>query len=575
MRAVRTRSAAWAAALLAVAALLLPAAATAAARQESATPTPAAGVIESESRVEARARIDAVLGYTEAAEEGGTFVDSTVTDIQTVNPLLADEDVTISLTGLIFEGLTGIDPVTGQPAPIALADRWRIAPDRVTYTFDLNRDARWHDGVDLTADDVVFSFDALADPALGSAYTGSFAVAVASYRAVDADTVEVVAREPLATFLYDISGLVVVPRHLWEGVPREAWAADPGSTGQDPARVVGTGPFTFVEWRQGDSVALARNDDYYGQVPHLERYLLRIWPDQTQAVNALLNGEIDATGLEPADVAAVEGVEGITVASYPSRAFSFYELNLDPAVTPLFQDVRVRQALLLAVDRQAIVDEIMLGYGVVAEGTQPPISYAYAPDRNSTRYPYDPERARQLLAEAGWTDSDGDGTVDKEGQAFAFELLHESGSPTTAQVVAYLQDAWAAVGVAATPRALEFAALIEAVTNPPTFEAALLAFAWDASFLQDAMFGCDQYEVGFNFMRYCNPRLDEINRQARREFDPERRAELLIEASNLINDDVPVGILFFRESIVAFSDRLQNYRPGPWGVELAYVWMAA
>jgi len=544
---------------------------------QEATPgaSPVAGgeVIQSLTREQMRAQIDESLEYSEAATQGGTFVDATVSDIRSLNPFLAEDEITLGIASLLFEGLTGGDPVTGQPAPIGLADRWEIAADRVTYTYFLNKDVKWHDGVDFTAEDVQFSYDALADPATGSAYTGAFLSAVASYRVVDADTFEVVAKEPLASFLYDTQGLYIVPKHIWESVPHDQWAADPASTGQDPSRIIGTGPFKFQEWQQGESVTLVRNDDYYGKVPYIDEYVLRIWPDQQQAVNALINGEIDAAGLEAQDVATVEGVEGVSVATYPSRSFTFYEFNLDPAITTLFQEVLVRQAMMYALDRESMVNDILLGYGEVAQGTQPLISYAYAPERNSLRYNYDPERARQLLAEAGWADSNGDGTIDKDGQELAFEFLHPSGSPTTDQLAAYMQDAWSQVGIGATPRALEFSALVEVLTVSHAFDLVILGFGWDASFIQSAMFDCDQYGVGFNDMRYCNPRIDELNAQARREFDPERRADLLIEVSNIVNEEQPVSVLYFRESIVAFSDRLRNYTPGPWGLEISYVWI--
>ena len=121
------------------------------------------------------------------------------------------------------------------------------------------------------------------------------------------------------------------------------------------------------------------------------------------------------------------------------------------------------------------------------------------------------------------------------------------------------------IGVEATPRALEFPALIEATTTNPDFEIALYGFSWDATFIQDAMFGCDQYQVGFNDMKYCNPELDEINDQAKRTFDEEARRELLIQASNIVNDEQPVGILLFSQGHAAYSDRLQNYIPSTWG----------
>jgi peptide/nickel transport system substrate-binding protein len=289
-----------------------------------------------------------------------------------------------------------------------------LPTDGRTYTFHLNQDAKWHDGTDITADDVQFSFDALANLEVGSSYTQSFLDSTESWRVIDEHTFEVVAREPLFTFLYDLVTWII-PRHIWENVPVADWRTDPGATGQDPSRVVGSGAWKFGEWLQGESITLNRNDDYFQKVPYLDSYVIRIWPDQTSVINALLNGELDSAGLEPGDVGPVEATEGLVVSIYPTRGFSFYGTNMDPEKTTLFLERPVRQALLHGLDRESIVNDIWLGYAEVAQGTQPVISYAYAPDQITTRYDYDPDRARALLAEAGWTDSDGDGLSIKMG----------------------------------------------------------------------------------------------------------------------------------------------------------------
>ncbi|MCC7022913.1 MAG: hypothetical protein IT338_08805 [Thermomicrobiales bacterium] len=534
--------------------------------------TPGSASVHSLTREEWTAQYVADLGLSEAATPGGTFIGANAGDIQTIQPLLADDQYSIDVVGLIYDQLVGTDPRTGQPAPNGLADSWEIAPDGRTYTFHLNRDARWQDGVDVTAADVQFSFDALANPDVGSSYTQSFLEATESWRAIDDDTFEVVAKEPLVTFLYDLVTWVI-PKHVWEGAPPKEWRTDPGATGQNPARVVGSGAFRFREWLPGERVTLDRNDDYSGKVPYLDSYTLLVWPDQTAIVNALLGGQVDAAILEPSDVATVESTEGLRVLTYPTADFTFYLTNLDPAKSPYFQDVRVRQALLYGLDRESIARDILLGYGEVAHGSQPVISYAYAPDRMTNTYDYDPEKAKALLAEAGWTDSDGDDIVDKEGQPLAFEILYRSGSPTEDQELAYMQDAWKAIGVHATPRALEFSALIGAITGDHDFDMAMLGFSWDASFIQDAMFGCDQYEGGFNVVKYCNPKVDELNVRAKRTFDEAARRELVIEATNLVNDDLPVAVLHFTKDNVGFSDRLQNYHPTTWGTDLTYVWV--
>jgi peptide/nickel transport system substrate-binding protein len=574
MRGYRPGSLGWLATVFMVATTLI---APWPALAQDATPATGGEPTRSLTREEFTAQVVEDVGYTEAETPGGTFIGSITSDIQSVFPLLAEEDASIAIANQVFESLVGSDIRTGQIAPTGLADYWEIAPDNRTYTFHLNPDATWHDGVDVTADDVQFSLDAIANPEAGSAYTGAFLDTVESWRTIDEHTVELVAVEPLYTFLFDIQAAWIVPKHIWESVPVAAWRTDPGATGADPSRVIGSGPFKFGEWRQGESITLNRNDAYHGKVPYIDSYVLRIWPDQTAVVNALLSGEVDAAELEPADISAVESTPGINVAHFPTTSFTYYEFNLDPEVTTLWQDQRVRQALLYGLDRESIVNDILLGYAEVAQGTQPVVSYAYAPDQIRTKYTYDPEKAKALLAEAGWTDTDGDGVVDKDGRALAFELLYPSGSPTRDQLVAYMQDAWGEIGVSASPRSLEFPALIEATTTNPTFEIALYGLQWDASFIQDQMFGCAQYQVGFNDMRYCNEELDAINAEAKRTFDEDARRKLLIQATNIVNDEQPVAVLHFSQDHVAFSDRLQNFAPGPWGgrlgVDLSYVWI--
>jgi peptide/nickel transport system substrate-binding protein len=301
---------------------------------------------------------------------------------------------------------------------------------------------------------------------------------------------------------------------------------------------------------------------------------LRIWPDQTAVVNALINGEVDAASLVPSDVETIEGTEGLQVANYPTRSFTFYATNLDETKSELFLDPAVRKALLVGLDREAITNDILLGNAIVAHGTQPVISYAYAPDRITTQYNYDPELAKQHLADAGWTDGDGDGIVEKDGQPLAFEMIYPSGTPTTEQIVAYMQDAWRGIGVDMTPRALEFPALVEIITGDRNFDIAMLGFSWDATFIQDAMFGCEQVPPGgFNMQSYCNEKVDELNAAAKRTFDEEARAELIIEATNVVNDDLPVAVMHFSRANIGYSDRLQNFEPSAWGVDLNYVWI--
>lgn len=521
----------------------------------------------------------AAFPMSEPAVEGGQVIWGNVSDLSTTNAMLGADDPTNPVLSLVFESLLSTSPIDGQPVP-GLADSWERAEDGVTYTFQLNPAATFHDGEPVTAEDVVFSLDTQLNPDTGSQYTSTVAAAVASYRAIDDHTIEIVSEGPRANFLFDLIA-PVMPKHIWESVPAGEWAADPGSTGQDPSRVVGSGPFKFVEWVQGDHVTLERNEDYWdtvaGKVPTIERFTMQVYPDETTMVQALRTGQIDwIDDAPPAEVEGLVAADGLTVTMFPTFDFGFYFMNMDPEKTPLFQDRPVREALFRALDRQAIVDNILLGLGEVAVGTQSLLSAAYAPDRIENRYEFDLDAARALLDEAGWVDGDGDGIREKDGVPLQFEMTYTEGVNTYEQLVPYMQQQWREIGVDMQPNPVPFPTLLDLVITTHDFQMALLGFNWVADPDQKAMFACDQYEGGFNAGRYCNPAYDELAYAADRELDAERRLEMLIEASQIVWEDLPVGIINFGQDASVNTTRMQNFHPNDYTAQvwsMPWVWL--
>jgi len=519
---------------------------------------------------EATAQTLAAFPMEEAASTGGKVImgELASSSLSTTNIILADNSPTIPVMALVFESLVGSSPVDGQYIP-GLADHWTIAEDGKTYTFFLREGVTWHDGTPFTADDVIFSMDAQANPETGSSYTSTFNNTVESYTKIDDLTVQLVAKAVMAQVVFLGSMYApVMAKHLWENVAPADWATDPGSTGEDASRVIGTGPLTFVELNTADAVArFAPYENYYDQKPVFEEFISQPWPDETSAIEALRAGQIDFyENVPPSDVESLQAEDSLDVALYDTYSFGFYGTNLDPEKTTLFQDVKTRQAMAYAIDRQSIVDNIQLGFAEVAQGSQPVLSIAYAPDQIKTHYNFDPEKAKQLLTDAGWADSDGDGVVELDGQKFEFEIMYGSGSATSDQIVAYIQEAWAAVGIKATPSAVDFSAvLVPAITENFNYQLAFLGFNWDATGDQSAMFSSDQYKTGFNFMKYSNPEVDTLNKKANETIDPDARREALIEAANLVNEDLPVLVISFRKDRTAYNTRIHNFYPNALG----------
>jgi len=543
----------------------------------AATPTASCEPFTSETSSQVRDEVNAAYPLEQPATTDSSYVTSATGDLQSINPFIVESDPSITVVSYIFDALVGGDPRTGQPTAGGVTDFYEIGADCVTYTFHLKKDKVWSDGSDLTADDVAFSFESMADESLASPYTGTFNDEVKDWTVIDPDTIQMTSNGVRADFLTSVGfSTSIIKKSLWENVPRTDWATDPGSTGQDPSRVVGTGPFKFDSWAQGQEIKLTRNDLFTPQPAYLKDITIRIFADHEAEFNAFLTGDLDDVGVESQQVTTIQDQpDQFKLIEYPDRTFTYYEFNLNPDTTVRFQDARVREAFMFALDRDSIVNDILLGHGVVANGPQPVISYAYAPDEMNTTYTYDPDKAKQLLADAGWTDTNGDGTVDKDGVEMAFDFLYPSGSAESDTLVAYMQDAWKAVGIAITPKALEFSALIEATTTTPTFEMALYGFSWDSTFFQDSMFGCEQYQVGFNDMKYCNPELDALFDQISATVDQQARIPLMIQYSNIVNDEQPIGVIDFSTTIRAENLRLHNSFPGPWGGPgIEYVWVS-
>jgi peptide/nickel transport system substrate-binding protein len=547
----------------------------------SGTPSAAGTVValpsllEPPTREEFQRQLLQACPMSQPASEGGTIILGESSDIGTVNGLLASDTSTFLITGAIFESLIGISPLDGRPVP-GLADSWDVSDDDLTYTFHLNKDAKWHDGVDFTANDVKFSFDAALDPNTGYFFRSIVNEAVKGYRAIDDDTFEITARDRFVTFLYEGPGAVaIMPQHIWGSVAPDSWSFDGGSTGQDPSRVVGTGPFKFKEWVQGDHVSIVRNDEYYDKSPYVDGLTMRVLPNSDASVIALKQGEIDMMEfVPPAQMESVLSTGGLNVDVYDFFNFTYYALNLDPAKTDLFQEKAVRQALFYSLDRESITRNIFFGYGEAAQGTQPPISPAYAPDRMTPTYPFDPAKAVELFKQAGWTDSDDDGVLDKDGEKLEFDFLYSGGEPVVDQIVTYLKEAWDDVGVKVELRSISGQALIDELESGD-FEVALLAVSLSPDGNQSALFSCEAAKSGLNFMDYCSERFDELDERQRREFDAAKRTELLIQQSQTVWEDQPVGPMRFGVARTGYSTRIHNFYPNAYGLlwSLPYIWL--
>ena len=521
------------------------------------------------------------FAFEAPAKTGGNIVYVETTDIATVNPLIPADVYSQFITGLFNDGLVGTSPIDGSWVP-GIADSWEVADDGVTYTFHLNPTVMWHDGKPFTADDVVFSFDSTIDEKSLSPRRADVLSVLKSHRKIDDHTVELVAKSPVATFLDKTVGEVaMVAKHLWESVPLKNWGADPGSTGANPSRVIGTGPFKFVEWVQNDHVTVVKNPDYWDKAHypvHIDKYIYRVIADPATAIQSLKTGESDITGIEPSQAEGLKKSNpDISLTVYDAIGFTFYCANQDTAKTDLFADVKVRQALMYGIDRDLIVDTILLGYGSRADGSQPVPSPAYKPDQIRTVYLYDISKAKQLLADAGWADIDGDGILDKGGKKFSFECEYPSGVAAYEQMLPYMQQAWKEIGIEMIPSVLPFTTLLDHATSS-NYLMTVLGFSLGVDPDQSWIYGTSAFSpAGFNLMHYSNPKYDALTPLQNAELDVAKRIEIIVEQANIVNDDLALGVMTFGKSIVGARPRVHNFFPNAYGTfwSVPFVWLEA
>ncbi|MCC6945547.1 MAG: peptide ABC transporter substrate-binding protein [Thermomicrobiales bacterium] len=537
------------------------------------------GGFQSMTRDEFTARLAEDYPFTtEEQTPGGTviFGISQSSSLTTLMPPFANNFPTQDFVLLVFDTLVGSYPAGGAEFTPALADSFEIAEDGRTYTFHLNPNAVFHDGTPVTSADVVFSLESLANPSTNSDYTGTFNLTVESWEAIDDHTVQIVSIDaiPQIVFFANVF-LYVIPKHIWEDLPVENWQTDPGATGQDPSRVVGSGPFKFAGIDEGLGIAtFVPNENYYDKAPVIEQFIFQTWPDDTAAVEALRSGDIDILDSPiPNDVASLAAQDNLEVALYPSYLYNYFGYNLDASKTTLFQERDVRQALIFALDRQAMLDTIYAGLGLIADGPQPVLSEAFEPGAFTPVYTYDPELAASMLDGAGWVVGS-DGVREKDGQKLAFEMIYGAGQVGD-QIAAAMQDYWRVIGVEMSPASGDFDTVyLPAITESFDFDVFLGAFNWTSpNGDQSAMFQSDMREAGFNSSLFQNAEYDELSAAANVELDPEKRRDLLIQASQIVHEEAPVGMLWFRDGRVGYNVRLKNFTPTANGRFWSMAWV--
>ena len=492
---------------------------------------------------------------------GGTYVESVGGYPQSLNPLLsfyndADRDV----AALIFSGLTRLS-MNGEVEP-DLATGWEIGGGGITYTFTLNRNVVWHDGYPVTAADVVFTTELLQDPD----YPGPSDVGEL-WRSVDVSqlndyTVRFVLKEPYAPFM-DYTTIGLLPEHLLHGTN----AADLARLdfNREP---VGTGPFhvTDVELGEGhiSAVTFKRFTRYYGRSSYLENIVLRFYPTPRAAFEAYQDGIVEGVARIPVDVLPDAFAEpNLRLFSAPTAEMSMIYFNELLTDTLPFGDATVRQALMYGLDRQRLIDDVLLGQAVLPQTPLIPGTWAYTTE-GVPEYIYDLQQAEDLMAQAGWRRNTVTETLRRsDGTPLAFTLVASS-DPLDKAVAEDVSAQWARLGVSVTVETVPGAALT-GVLDSRSYQAALarLVIPGDPDpypFWHETQALAGQ---GQNYAGFKNRRISELVEQARMTVRRDERLELYREFQQLFMQELPALPLYVPVYTYGMDERVNGGQIGP------------
>jgi peptide/nickel transport system substrate-binding protein len=497
-------------------------------------------------------------GLKDAAGEpayGDALIEATIGEPSNLIPMLASDSASHSVSGLIFNGLVKYD--TDLSVIGDLAESWDISKDGLVIIFHLRKGVKWTDGKEFSAEDVMFGYRTIVDEKTPSAYKEDF-LQVKKAEVIDRYTFRVTYAKPFAPALTSWGSLVVLPKHLLEGkdVTKSDLVRNP----------VGLGPYKLARWVSGQELILESNKDYFEGRPYIDQYIYKVIPDTATTFLELKTGGIDMMGLTPIQYTKQTDTPFFrnNFQKYRYPAFQYTHLAFNQK-HPWFSDKRVRQAIAYGIDKNEIVDVVLFGLGRPATGPYVPNTWPYNP--NVKKYDYNPEKAKELLKEAGWQDSDGDGILDKDGKPFRFTILTNVGNNLRKNTATIIQSRLEKIGIKVNIRTVEWSTFVNQFIDKKRFEAVLLGWSIGLDADQyDIWHSSKTREKELNFISYRNPEVDELLEQGRRTFDIEKRKKAYYRIQEILAEEVPYVFLYVPDATPVVHARIKGITPTPIGI---------
>ncbi len=495
----------------------------------------------------------AMAADRETPEAGGSIVMATIGEPSNLIPYLASDSASHMVADLIFTAPLEYNEYY-EIVPLA-AESWSVENEGRLLKFKLREDVFWQDGVQLTADDVAFTYAMMTDPKTPTAYAADF-LNIKEFRQTGRFTFEAEYEKPFARSLITFMQ-PIMPKHLLEH-------EDIVTTGFSRAPI-GAGPYKLKKWDHGASLLLEANERYFKGRPYLDEMLYRIIPDTSTIFMEARAGNIDLLDLTPQQyLLQTKGGEWETrwnKYKYLASAYTYVGFNLED---PRFADKRVRKALSMAMDRSAIIKGALMGLGEPTVGPYKPGSWVYNDDLKG--FPYDPAKAEELLKEAGWS-AGRDGILRKDGMELSFTVLVNQGNEERIKVATILQQFWKKIGVNISVRTVEWAAFINEFVNKGRFESLILGWnILDDPDIFDVWHSSAIKENGLNFVGFSNAEVDELLESARVSVDREKRKALYDRMQEILYEEEPYLFLYVPYALPMVRSKYRGIRPAPAGI---------
>lgn len=487
---------------------------------------------------------------------------------RTTNPLMGSSTYEFMLNGFLYDGPFTFDAGMNWRVNDSFTESLDISEDRKTWTLRMKPGLKWHDGQPLTARDIQFSYEQILSPHVVTAQRAG-TDELESVTALDDRTVRYVHKDPLPTSQWNVL-FSILPKHLYEKDLQKNPDLKSGDYyAQLNRKGIGSGPYRVVEWVENDKIVLERWDAFHGPKPHFKRIVCRIIPDQNVQLLTFEKGQVDETRLSSKQFAD-ETVRSEAFRKVGHKAlgkqWAYSYIAWNTRGNPFFGDVRVRRAMTMACNIPLMIEKFEYNISTPCYGIAHPDSWIFNPEVKLL--PFDLGKAKALLDEAGWTVSEKDGWRYRDGQKFSFTLLIPQGATVSTEIAAVFQQDLKSLGVEMKTQVIEWATFQER-TRKHEFQASIAA--WGTGTDPDTNWNLWHSEMieqegGRNYSCYANPRVDELFKLGRFEFDRERRASYYREIQKIIYDEQPYTFLWNRGITWAFNNRIRGVTFSPRGV---------